>query len=156
MEKPVKEYMGVRVPPDMLAVLKGRADSQGVKLSQVVIEALALYISRVIENQCRICQTKNPEDAEWCSACGAPLSDAAEIEFRNHAKKICSHNIEICNQNEKILTTTEEYKAEVYNRLREIQTLLKSITNTHNKSLERPASANPRPTDEQTLDIDPE
>lgn len=78
MEKPVKEFMGVRVPPDMLAVLKGRADSQGVKLSQVVIEALALYIDEVILLKCRRCGNPNDEGSQYCNKCGNGLTPDAE------------------------------------------------------------------------------
>lgn len=150
MGKPVKEFMGVRVPPDMLDILKGRADSQGVKLSPVVIEALALFIHRIVENRCRICQTKNPEDQEWCGSCGAPLTVSAEIEYRKDVEGI--RDAAGAEADEAIAKICERVDA----RIDRIEALVKTRFLPYEKCPDRPASATPRPADEKTLDIDPE
>lgn len=82
MGKPVREFMGVRVPPDMLDILKNWANSKEVKLSVVVICALALYIDEVIFRKCRLCDNPNDQDSQYCKKCGNALTPEAEVISR--------------------------------------------------------------------------
>jgi len=150
-KEPTK-YLGVRVPASVFDPVKGFADdhAETEKMSAIVIEALKLYTSQIIENRCRVCSSPNQEDQEWCGVCGAPLSAAAEIEYRKNVEGIQDEAAAVA---EKAIVKIYEH---VGGRLDEIEALLKKRFPSYEKSPDRPASATPRPDDEQTLPLDSE
>lgn len=147
-KEPTK-YLGVRVPASVFGPVKQFADDHAEKMSAIVIEALKLYTSRIIENRCRICSSPNQEDQEWCGSCGAPLTVAAEIEYRKDVEGI--RDAAGAEADEAIAKICERVDA----RIDEIEALVKTRFLTYEKSPDRLASATSRPDDEETLDIDP-
>lgn len=148
-KEPTK-LLSVRVPASVFDPVKGFADDHAERMSAIVVEALQLYTCRVIENRCRVCSSPNQEDREWCGSCGAPLTDAAEIQYRKDVEGIQD---EAAAAAEKAIVKIYEHMGA---RLDEIEAAVKKRFLSYEKSPDRPASATPRPDDEQTLDIDPE
>lgn len=147
-KEPTK-YLGVRVPASVFDPVKGFADDHAERMSAIVIEALKLYTCRVIENRCRVCSSPNQEDQEWCGSCGAPLTVAAEIEYRKDVEGI--RDAAGAEADETIAKICER----VDDRLDEIEALVKKRFLSYEKNPDRLASATSRPDDEQTLDIVP-
>lgn len=69
-----KQSVSLRIPIPIYLTLKRKAASEGVSFTDIVIEALEQYTGDTVIGMCKNCNTQNSIEANYCSACGEPIS----------------------------------------------------------------------------------
>lgn len=81
----------VRVPQELFRKIR---ELDNDKISPIIILALSQYVARVTPGFCQICYFENAPEAQFCSACGYPLSKDVETIFEQRLRKILSEEIQ--------------------------------------------------------------
>lgn len=85
-----KRQITARIPEAVYLGAAKKADEKGVTFTEILIDALEMYLGSNIPGLCPKCHTQNDLDADYCKKCRQPLSDKAKEDMRKTEELIQS------------------------------------------------------------------